>query len=247
MSEQHFTSDIWTIGNRIHAHRGTCILCGGNEGDTIIYARVRAGVLGRPLTPFERVTPARSVSLVVGFFSFSSSSSQKELLKMAAKNKQLLSLSGLASAMGKNFRTISKALADVKPDGRLAGRPAFLMSTAIAALEEHTRRTGYVRAKPAPVRYDAELETKIAELEAATDAVDAFLKKLRAEPSVERRRTMPARCIGRLDRALQAVIGDGTDAFLRKLFADDTIGRVIGEHLDLCNWEIKLADEEAAA
>jgi hypothetical protein len=73
-------------------------------------------------------------------------------------------------------------------------------------------RTGYVRSKPAPERYDPKLEAQIAEIEASGGEVDTLLKKLRALPDAAARRALiesgAGRCVGRHERALRASAGD---------------------------------------
>jgi hypothetical protein len=156
--------------------------------------------------------------------------------------KTLWSISSLARETGRNFRTVAKALAGVKPDGKLAGKPAFLMANCIAALEQHERRTGYVRSKAAPERYDAELEAKIKAIEESTAAVEELLARLRRERSVDRRRRLiqagEGRCVGALRRSLAATIGDDSSAFLRELFVRDQMDFVMSEILHLCQWSI---------
>jgi hypothetical protein len=163
---------------------------------------------------------------------------------MNKAKRALYSINRLSDETGRNQRTIARALADTPPDGRIAGRPAFHLATALDALAAHERRTGRQPNRSMPPRADHELETKIAELEAATEQVDAFLKTLRAEPTVEGRRALDAKCIGRLDRALAATIGTGSGAFLRKVFCDDQMGQLIAEVMALCEWTVK---PEAAA
>jgi hypothetical protein len=156
--------------------------------------------------------------------------------------KKLWSLSGIASETGRNFRTIAKAMADLKPDAKVSGQPRWHMATALNALADHERRTGRVQHRHMPERYDPELEAKIAAIEAATEAVAKLLEKLRATPTVELRRELveagEAKCIGALERGLTATIGDGSDAFLRRLFANEQMSFVMNEVCDLCEWSI---------
>jgi hypothetical protein len=158
--------------------------------------------------------------------------------------KKLYSLNALALECGRNFRTLSKALSNVKPDGKdSSGKPRWYISTTVAALAEHERRTGRVPARAAPERFDPAVEAQIAAIEISGAEVDALLKRLRAEPSVERRRTMvengAGRCVGAHERALAATIGSGTDAFLRQLFVDQQMQAVMGQVADLCEWRVE--------
>jgi hypothetical protein len=159
-------------------------------------------------------------------------------------SKRLWSLSGLASETDRNFRTIAKALANVKPDGKIAGKPAWHMSTAIAAVEEHTRRTGRVPTRAAPERFDPGLEAQIDAIETSGAEVDALLKELRAEPSVERRGEMieggAGKCIGWHERALLATVGTGVHAPLRRVYVHQMMAAALAEIEKLCAWKVLL-------
>jgi hypothetical protein len=145
----------------------------------------------------------------VKIFEFCSSSMRN--FKMA--KQQVWSLSGIARECGVNFRTAAAALRNVEPDGKGPdGKPRWRLATAISALQEHTRRTGYVRSKPAPERYEPKLEAQIAEIDASGGEVDKLLKKLRALPDVAARRALieagAGKCVGRHARVLLAPAGD---------------------------------------
>jgi hypothetical protein len=161
-------------------------------------------------------------------------------------SKKLWSLSGLSSETGKNFRTVARALEGVRADGRAKdGKPVWRMATALAALDEHTRKTGRVQHRPAPERFDPQTEAWCSEIETTGAAVDALLKQLRAEQSVEHRRALieggAGKVIGRYERALEATV-TGPDAFLRRAFVDQQIGSLSGEILGLCEWTIAPAE-----
>lgn len=163
-------------------------------------------------------------------------------------SKKLWSLSSLAVELNRNFRTLRRALDGTKCDGKIAGRPAFYMATAIAALDAHTMRTGYVRSKPAPERYDAALEEKIGAIEESGREVDALLAKLRGEKSVQRRRAMieggAGRCVGAHSRALQATVHDDANGPLRQCFVDAMMDHVMGEVAALCEWKIEQPESQ---
>src|SRR3954449_8470373 len=56
-----------------------------------------------------------------------------------AMTKQLWSISGLAVELGKDRRTIAKALSSVAADGHIAGEKAWHMTTALTALSGERR------------------------------------------------------------------------------------------------------------
>jgi hypothetical protein len=158
--------------------------------------------------------------------------------------KKLYSLNALAIECGRNFRTLSKALATVKPDGKAPdGRPRWFLATAIQALADHERKTGRVASRTAVERFDPAVEAQIGAIEASGREVDGLLAKLRGEKSVERRREViergAGRCIGAHERALQATIGDGTDAFMRQLAVDHMMNLILREVSTLCEWHIE--------
>jgi hypothetical protein len=157
--------------------------------------------------------------------------------------KKLWSMSGLAAEAGRNFRTLAKAMANVKPDGKAPdGTPRWFMATAISALDEHTRRTGRVPTRAVPERFDPQIEAWCSEIETTGAAVDALLKRLRGEQSVEHRRALieggAGKCIGKYGRALEVTV-TGPDAFLRRPFVDQQMSHVMAEVAALCEWRVE--------
>jgi hypothetical protein len=161
--------------------------------------------------------------------------------------KKLYSLNSLALECGRNFRTVSRALENIRPDGKSAdGRPRWFVSTCVQALAEHERKTGRVASRPAPERYDPAVEAQIGAIEASGVEVDKLLAQLRAERSVERRREMieggAGRCVGAFERALGQSIGAGASAPLRKVYVDKMLSDVLAEISALCQWHVIEAD-----
>ena len=157
--------------------------------------------------------------------------------------RKLYSLNALALECGRNFRTLSRALENVKPDGRAEdGKPRWFLSTAISALAERERLTGRPSSRTPPERFDPKVEREIREIEVSGAEVDSLLAKLRAEPAVERRREMieqgAGRCIGQHERALVATIGTGADAPLRRTYIDTMLQGVLADVASLCQWSL---------
>jgi hypothetical protein len=169
-------------------------------------------------------------------------------LNMAAK--KLWSLNALALELNRNFRTISRALERVKPDAKVAGRPRWYMSTAVAALDAHVRATGREPDKVVE-RFDPTVEAQIHAVEVTGADVDKLLAQLRAEPMIDRRRKLieqRGRCVGAHERALQVTVGEGVHAPLRQTYIDKMLGDVLGEVMSLCEWLPALGrDREPAA
>jgi hypothetical protein len=157
--------------------------------------------------------------------------------------KKLWSLSGLAEETGRNFRTLAKAMANVKPDGKAPdGGRRWYMATAVAALERHVAQTGRVPEKTVE-RFDPVLERQILEIELTGAEMDKLLARLRAEQSIERRRALieggAGKCVGAHERALTATIGTGSSAPLRQVFIDEMLRPVLAEVAALCEWRIE--------
>jgi hypothetical protein len=117
------------------------------------------------------------------------------------------------------------------------------MATAIAALEEHERRTGRVQHRAVPERFDPRLEAQIGEIEAAGELADALVKKLRALPDVPARvalmETGAGKCVGRYERALEATVaGPDVGEPLRRVFVDRMHEDLIGELVALCGYDL---------
>jgi hypothetical protein len=156
--------------------------------------------------------------------------------------KRLYSLNALAIECGRNFRTLSRALSDVRPDGMAPDRkPRWHLSTAVAALAEHERRTGRVTTRTPPPRYDPQLEAQIVEIEHSGAELDAFLGRVRGAETVEDRRRLverEGRVFGRHAKALAATIGSGADAPLRRVYVNEMLGAAQEELLELCRWRL---------
>jgi hypothetical protein len=162
--------------------------------------------------------------------------------------KRLWSLNGLALELNRNFRTISRALLQTKPDATVAGRPRWHMQTAVRALTQHERRmeqqTGRVLTRPAPEKFDPVLEAKIHEVEITGKEADAFLAQLRALPTVAERRELvesgAGKVIGKHEKALEATIpiGDGDHAFTNQLYVDHMMNMILRELCALCEWTV---------
>jgi hypothetical protein len=144
---------------------------------------------------------------------------------------RLWSLSGLAVELNGNPRTLSRRLKHTRPDGKLNGNPAWLLSTAICAMKiDQPRRGG------ATDEIGADL------MKLAHD-FQAGLVQMRAEPSLARRRELAKEfgpLIGALDRKLQASLGlipEDERTFIRK-GTDQITREAIGELLRLCSWKL---------
>jgi hypothetical protein len=156
-------------------------------------------------------------------------------MSMTAK---LFSISGLSIELGRDRRTIGKALARVAPDGQLAdGTDAWYLRSALTALEQRSdgrreRGNGYTD------------DSALNALEDAAQAVEDFFCALRAEPDIGKRRKLLERdgkVIGEFSRRLEDVQRGHSEAMrmIEAPFVDKMSAGVFFEALDLCNLTLK--------
>jgi hypothetical protein len=72
-----------------------------------------------------------------------------------AMTKTLFSISALATELGRDRRTIATALSGVPGDGTLQGNPAWILSSALSALERHDGRGRRTAGSPSHARSPA--------------------------------------------------------------------------------------------
>jgi hypothetical protein len=150
-----------------------------------------------------------------------------------AMTARIYSLNALATELGRDRRTLGKALSHTRPDGKCEdGSDGWYLRTAL-------QRLGDGRDRYAD---DADLNM----LEAASAAVDDLLDALRAEPNVKKRRELLKRegyAIGEFTAALDRVRAGHSDSarMVEGPFVDGMVGAAIAEALHLCNLEIKAA------
>jgi hypothetical protein len=147
---------------------------------------------------------------------------------------KLYSMNRLAKVFSHNPRTVERALRDVPPDGVLGRFPAWTLATATGAMRDYADDSAQLVG-----RTGAGTDNPLAALMPAADRVDAFLKGLRAEPDVERRRAMlrrEGRVVGELEQVLEAVFvatGPECPALMRPWLSEQLI-EIMSETLALC-------------
>jgi hypothetical protein len=154
--------------------------------------------------------------------------------------QKLWSINALSAELQRNPRTLAKALADVPEDGKLAGRPAWHMSTAVQALRRY---------EGASNRFDGRSvgEDRLDEIEEASAEVHEMFERMRAETDVEKRRKIldeDGRCVGRLQQAIEDDFA-ARDPAHRALFgpwAREQFVAIMAETLSLCEWRLELED-----
>jgi hypothetical protein len=141
----------------------------------------------------------------------------------------VFTVESLAVELKRDRRTIARALRDVPADGKVRGRPAWRIVTALAHLGERPTSSNGV---------DAAAEAALA----ATDEVANFLDRLRAEPDVAVRRQMvraEGGCVGAFSDTFGAIAkGDSVG----RIVYDVLLAQAINTVLDLCNWKLDPAE-----
>jgi hypothetical protein len=163
-----------------------------------------------------------------------------------AMQPRLFSIEGLAVELGRDRRTVAKALRGVPAEGETSGRPAWRIATAVAALRRREDTNG-------GSNHHA-LEVATREAERLADEIEEAFERMRQQPDVIERRRMAVKygpLVGALERALQAGLdalspGPAEREFLG-LFQDHMIGNVMGEFLDICQWRLRVDGEQPAA
>jgi hypothetical protein len=113
------------------------------------------------------------------------------------------SINGASDALGRDRRTIGKALKAVPPDAREGGHPRWKLPTILAALESHERNTGQSHGGGS-YGGGGDRNDIADELERVGALLDAGCKRLSAEPDLTKRRQLAESVgplVGRLSRA----------------------------------------------
>lgn len=156
-----------------------------------------------------------------------------------AMTAKLHSLNSLAVELGRDRRTIARALRHVRPDGESGGHRAWFLATAIAALERIEGRRGDTG--------DGHDENNLGAIEDASQRVQSLLDDLRALPDVAARRRLmrsgAGAVIGKLVDAFDRVEScrDANARMITKPFIDKILGETIGEVMHLCEWTLAAA------
>src|SRR5690349_15134212 len=145
---------------------------------------------------------------------------------------EIYSISALAGILERDRRTVAKLLSDIPPDGHDAqGNPRWKISTAVRALTMRSLVGG---------------SAVIDEIEQAGADVQYLLERLRAAGGADAARKLLraglGKAVGRLDRALEAEQQSRLPAEqqLLGLVRNQIVGAVVGEVLDLAEWDLSL-------
>jgi hypothetical protein len=158
-----------------------------------------------------------------------------------SNQQRLWSVNRLSTELQRNPRTLAKALTDVPEDGKLAGRPAWFMSSAISALRRYEGGSNRFDGR-SPVGEDT-----LDAIEEASTEVSNMFERMRSQTDVERRRKIleeDGRCVGRLQQAIEDDFA-ARDPAHRELFgpwAREQFVAIMAETLSLCEWRLELED-----
>jgi hypothetical protein len=144
----------------------------------------------------------------------------------------LLTINAAADQLQRDRRTIAAHLRDIPPDDKDAqGRLRWRLATIVRALSNERPQQGDCAAAD--------------DVEAASEALAAGLKRVRAVESVEQRRKIViddvGKLVGVLDRAMQSAAAGRKphERALLDIVRDKAIGDVIGVLLSTCEWEVR--------
>jgi hypothetical protein len=152
--------------------------------------------------------------------------------------EQPLSINALASALGRDRRTLSKALKLFPPDDwTSSGDKLFCRSTAERALDA---------AAGAALSGGSDEAVLAAVEDTASEMINA-LARLKHEPDVSKRRQMVfdglGQTIGRFNDALQRSLETSHNLTVDQIVVDFMVGRSIGHLLHLCDWKLAPNDD----
>jgi len=152
---------------------------------------------------------------------------------------RLHSLNGLAVEVGRDKRTIAKALAGRTPDGKVGENAAWFIRTAVDALQEHDR-IRHARGRQGQVPSS---ETLLRKIEATAEALQALLDQLSCEADIERRRAIATRdghLVGDLDALMKQAnsVAAVESRRLLEFVRESIIGGAMAAMLATCKWEI---------
>jgi hypothetical protein len=155
-------------------------------------------------------------------------------MSMTAK---LYSISGLSVELGRDRRTVSKALARVPPDGETAdGHDGWHLTTVLAAIARSEGRRSH--------NGDGD-DADIRAVEYASRRVSELFERLRGETDIEKRRALiesgHGRVIGEFVNAIEharASHSPGT-RLVEQPYVDKMIGGAVSELLTLCDWQLE--------
>jgi hypothetical protein len=144
----------------------------------------------------------------------------------------LLTINAAADQLQRDRRTIAAHLRDIPPDDKDAqGRLRWRLATIVRALSNERPQRGDCAAAD--------------DVEAASEALAAGLKRVKAAEDIEQRRKIViedvGKLVGRLDAAMERAAADRKphERALLDVVRDKVVGDAIGVLLSTCEWEVR--------
>ena len=134
---------------------------------------------GVPIAPASRTAHPQRIPKKIR-----SCSTTTEGILIMGMTPALYSINGIACELGRDRRTVARALRDIGPDGEVSGRKAWRLTTALRALDRVER----MRSSNGGSAYDD--DSDLHALEIAGQRVQQVLDQLAALPDVKARRQL---------------------------------------------------------
>jgi hypothetical protein len=151
---------------------------------------------------------------------------------MSMMKSRLWSANSLSVELKVNPRTLAKALANVAADGKIAGREAWLLTTAVQALREYEKDSSQFADRRLNCTSEAS-SASLAQLERVAHDIDVGMRRLRDAAPDQRLKVLQdfGTKVGAFDRALERSIAkQGLDATAALgAFRDRHVGRLVAE------------------
>ena len=154
---------------------------------------------------------------------------------------RLWSLSGLATELRRNVRTVARALQGVAPDGRIGKHAGWRLTTALRALAAYEAGSDQLADRRYSNGDRSELARVVDELEATTNRLDRAMQRTRREPDLAKRREQIAEwgpTVGAVHRLLRRSFELQEIPAIGAPFCDRVLGELAAEVLELGGWEL---------
>jgi hypothetical protein len=144
----------------------------------------------------------------------------------------LLTINAAADQLQRDRRTIAAHLRDIPPDDKDAqGRLRWRLATIVRALSNERPQQGDCAAAD--------------DVEAASEALAAGLKRVQAAKDIEQRRNIViedvGRLVGRLDAAMERAAADRrpSERAILDIVRNKVVGDAIGVLMRACEWKVE--------
>jgi hypothetical protein len=142
---------------------------------------------------------------------------------MTMAKQKLWSANSLCVELRVNARTLAKALADIQPDGRISGRDAWHLATAIEALRQYEATSDRLNGRRLNGSAGAVPDPAFARLERLAVEIDSGMARMRDAPADQRVKVLEGfgSAVGEFDRVAGG-LGPFRDLILREIVTEIT-------------------------